>query len=382
MSQLLSRLGDTSKAFKVGEGSYGEAFKVGSHVLKVIPIEGDRLVNGWPQKKAQEMTGEVLVALTLSSLSSSSSSVIISEGEKSRDNMSPCFVETSEAAVVRGPYDGHLVKAWYEWDAKNQSENEAVDAGGVASAGGRASDLSSSSSPSSASTTKNGSLSDQLYLILAMGDAGTDLEKYDLGSRAGAASKVGRAKSFPTQSQFDEAKAILAQTAFALAVGEAAVEFEHRDLHWGNLLIKRSIDEELTMKLGGMEIRVKSCGVKVSVIDFTASRLVTPGKVAFCDLESEEGIFEGPAGEVQFDTYRAMREKTEKRWEESCLKTNCLWLAYLAETLAAEKMAGSSAEANKARKQLREFGQRCLDDYSAAGEVAIKDTLFVGLWSA
>lgn len=29
------------------------------------------------------------------------------------------------------------------------------------------------------------------------------------------------------------------QTVLALAVAEAAVEFEHRDLHWGNLLIRR-----------------------------------------------------------------------------------------------------------------------------------------------
>lgn len=29
------------------------------------------------------------------------------------------------------------------------------------------------------------------------------------------------------------------QTVLALAVAEEAVEFEHRDLHWGNVLIKR-----------------------------------------------------------------------------------------------------------------------------------------------
>ncbi len=31
----------------------------------------------------------------------------------------------------------------------------------------------------------------------------------------------------------------LAQTVLALAVAEEAVQFEHRDLHWGNLLIRR-----------------------------------------------------------------------------------------------------------------------------------------------
>lgn len=35
---------------KVGEGTYGEAFKVGDNVCKIVPIDGDLLVNGEVQK--------------------------------------------------------------------------------------------------------------------------------------------------------------------------------------------------------------------------------------------------------------------------------------------------------------------------------------------
>ena len=59
---------------------------------------------------------------------------------------------------------------------------------------------------------------------------------------------------------------------------------------------------------------------------------------------------------LQFDTYRSMRQLTGGDWSASCPATNCLWMAYLAEVLAASKIgAGAGAAAHK--RKLREF--RC-----------------------
>jgi hypothetical protein len=50
---------------------------------------------------------------------------------------------------------------------------------------------------------------------------------------------------------------------------------------------------------------------RVRLIDFTASRLQTPGgDVVFCDLEAEDGIFDGPKGQPQFETYRCAPTQT------------------------------------------------------------------------
>jgi serine/threonine-protein kinase haspin len=65
---LTAEVGDLRRVAKVGEGSYGEAFKLGATVFKIIPIEGSQHVNGFPQKKAADLTGEALVSLTLSGL--------------------------------------------------------------------------------------------------------------------------------------------------------------------------------------------------------------------------------------------------------------------------------------------------------------------------
>lgn len=58
---------------------------------------------------------------------------------------------------------------------------------------------------------------------------------------------------------------------------------------------------------------------------------------------------------VQFDTYREMQQLTGDQWDGPCLRTNCLWVSYLAEVLAAEKIKGQGAVAHK--RLLREF--RC-----------------------
>jgi hypothetical protein len=56
----------------------------------------------------------------------------------------------------------------------------------------------------------------------------------------------------------------------------------------------------------------------------------------------------------QFDTYRFMRALTGDDWSVACPGTNCLWMAYLAETLALEKLgAGPGVAAQKS--QLRAF---------------------------
>lgn len=58
---------DGSQVKKIGEGTFGEAFKGhgrgGPVVFKIIPMNGDALVNGEKQKTAEEMLAEVVVSL-------------------------------------------------------------------------------------------------------------------------------------------------------------------------------------------------------------------------------------------------------------------------------------------------------------------------------
>ena len=76
-----------------------------------------------------------------------------------------------------------------------------------------------------------------------------------------------------------QAKSVLHQVACALAVGEATLQFEHRDLHWGNILVRPTSEESIDYMLDGEIISIASCGVRVALIDFTLSRLSKGQKV-------------------------------------------------------------------------------------------------------
>lgn len=53
---------------KIGEGVYGEVFLFrdpngGTSVMKIMPIEGDLIVNGEHQKKYEEILSEIVIAM-------------------------------------------------------------------------------------------------------------------------------------------------------------------------------------------------------------------------------------------------------------------------------------------------------------------------------
>lgn len=53
---------------KIGEGTFGEAFKASGLVFKIVPMEGSQPVNGCSQKAAADILAEGVIALTLSKL--------------------------------------------------------------------------------------------------------------------------------------------------------------------------------------------------------------------------------------------------------------------------------------------------------------------------
>ncbi|KAI3417296.1 Protein kinase domain-containing protein [Psidium guajava] len=304
---------------KIGEGTFGEAFKAGDYVCKVVPIDGDLRVNGEVQKRSEELLEEAVLSQTLNRLR---------ECQDDAYNACTTFIQTIDLRVCRGTYDVELIRAWEDWDENNGSEND----------------------------HPKGFPEKQCYMVFVLEHGGKDLESFVLLN-------------------FDEARSLLVQVTAALAVAEAAYEFEHRDLHWGNILLNRNDSRMLKFMLEGKHINVKTFGLCISIIDFTLSRINTGQDILFLDLSSDPYLFKGPKGDKQSETYRKMKEVTEDYWEGSFPKTNVLWLVYLVDILLLKK---SFERSSKDERELRSLKKR-LDGYDSAKE-AISDPFFADLF--
>ncbi|XP_051801352.1 serine/threonine-protein kinase haspin, partial [Acanthochromis polyacanthus] len=191
---------------------------------------------------------------------------------------------------------------------------------------------------------------DQLFVILEFDFGGVDLEN-----------------SNGTFASLRVAKSILHQVTAALAVAEQELHFEHRDLHWGNVLVKTTKQKTGSFLLNGTAHSVETKGVLVHIIDYSLSRLEIDDLTVSCDISNDEDLFLGQ-GDYQFEVYRLMRKENGNNWSDYHPRTNVLWLHYLCSKLLSMKYRGTGGRSAKdMREELTGFYDNVLQ-YSSATE--------------
>ncbi|KXS11253.1 hypothetical protein M427DRAFT_138350 [Gonapodya prolifera JEL478] len=282
---------------KIAEASYSEVYeatvpdpidKKGGDtrcVVKVVPVAGDVEINGGAQLTLDQVAAEVVCTSAVC-------------------NVGPGFVRLVRSFVARGRYPKKLLDEWDKFEKTRGSENDRPDF----------------------------LPTEQLYMVLVLEHAGTDLEHYKVRS-------------------WKESESLFIQLALALAAAEEKVQFEHRDLHWGNVMIlpSKSPGSPVTWRLypssilplasqspgiaraGVASVSLPSAGVEARIIDYTLSRCLAGGRVWFNDM-ADDDLFKGQ-GDRQFDVYREMLQHTEKDWHGFHPKTNMMWLEYILDKL-------------------------------------------------
>ncbi|XP_076805930.1 uncharacterized protein LOC143449563 [Clavelina lepadiformis] len=266
-----------SSCTKLGEGVYGEVFRclsssVSRHIaVKVIPVEGSKEINGEKQKTFAQVLPEIINSCELSGLS------------KGVTNRTDAFISLFKVHCVIGQYPPHFLEAWDDYDAKRTSENDRPDVFDE----------------------------DQLYIVFEFADGGIDIEHFQFRNAT-------------------QAVTLVQQTVAGLAVAEEAYQFEHRDLHWGNILIRSDGSNETEYTCCGKTNQISTCGLRVHIIDFTLSRISKGGLCLYQDLSCDPDIFKGDASQdYQFEIYRMMRSEVDEDWSVFKPKTNVFWIYYL-----------------------------------------------------
>ncbi|XP_015787935.1 serine/threonine-protein kinase haspin-like [Tetranychus urticae] len=292
---------------KIGEGSYGEVFKSKTEddkevVIKVVPLVPTTSVEDdlWAQ-----VLPELVISLTFSDLRSG------------LRNQTPNFVNTFRASCVNGSWPKELVKAWNEYNKLKKSENDHPDKYGP----------------------------NCNWLIILLNNGGIDLENHKFSSAV-------------------ESLSVILQTALSLAAAESEFEFEHRDLHTGNVLIMPCSESMLEYKIDGKNIMLPSVGLKVSVIDFTLARMAKDGYTVYDDLSKYEDLFTG-TGDYQFEIYRLMRIANKNNWKVFTPYTNILWVHYLTYKLTKDKKYRSRSKAHHAAMKALKHLHNLLLDYKS-----------------
>lgn len=178
---------------------------------------------------------------------------------------------------------------------------------------------------------------DQLWAVVEMQDAGTDLERLI---------ESGKATTMPAV--WD----IFWEVALSLGKGEEGARFEHRDLHLGNICVRSSPSRDPAM----LDVKKKLgfTGFETTIIDYTISRASMDtedpdGDIAYMDLSKDSSLFEGEAtSEYQYEIYRMMRsmmcldnpladiekraaeaESSGRTWKGYHPQTNLVWLHFV-----------------------------------------------------
>ncbi|KAH7103717.1 hypothetical protein BKA62DRAFT_636222 [Auriculariales sp. MPI-PUGE-AT-0066] len=253
---------------KVGEASYSEVFSIGEVVLKIIPLrdpsrQGDVEEDELPSvSDVENVTREIAMTQEMG---------IICDG----------FTKLQKSLIVQGKYPEALLQQWDAFDKARTSESIRPDAFS----------------------------SEQAYAVLVLPNLGIDLESF----------------KFRTPNAWSQASAIFWQVVIALSAAEQQCRFEHRDLHWGQIMILRL---PVVRSAQAEKLSSEAFGVRATIIDLGLSRMQYSGSGPVHWTPFEDCIFDGE-GDYQFDVYRMMRKHNGNSWEKFSPLTNVMWLHYL-----------------------------------------------------
>ncbi|KAH7044031.1 hypothetical protein B0J12DRAFT_577970 [Macrophomina phaseolina] len=359
---------------KIAEASYGEVYRLSlkaahpelsasdESVLKIIALKPPPENRPDPSKKKSKKQHALEEKIEgMSSVEGVASEIRLLK----RMAHVPGFTNFRDVRVLQGRPSQSFARAWSEWNEGREQDKMSIF-------------------PDPA---RKGSYDDdQLWAVIEMQDAGTDLENVSMNDVGGV---------FGVWDVFWS-------VALALAKGEEEARFEHRDLHMGNICI-RPADANRPISaptcVADVARNLGFTGLESTIIDYTLSRaqMTHPSaspdpdesEIAYLDLEEEPAIFEADAEEeYQYEIYRFMRsvmylgdpladldeyweevEENGRSWMGFHPQTNLVWLHFILHQMMKQITPTKEKGGKKAAKEDRDTrGRRKIGSAVDAGE--------------
>lgn len=231
------------------------------------------------------------------------------------------FVQLRSARVLQGCLPEELKDVYMEWEAELDEEKREEMRTDV--------DYSE----------------DQYWLLIEMTDAGTDLEHVLINGLPFANNVKSNIKSGSAKICPRLAWDIFWGTAQALQHGETLAEFEHRDLHPGNICIMDSDSADADRpEESPNNVVTRYTNIEVTLIDYTLSRARLEDAEILAN-SMDKALFEQHSDDIndedQYNLYRKMRTVMQNnkeaqdtrdwvlKWKQYMPKTNVLWLTHI-----------------------------------------------------
>lgn len=159
------------------------------------------------------------------------------------------------------------------------------------------------------------------------------------------------------------------QLTLALAIAEVLYEFEHRDLHVCNVLVKPTKKKYLIFKLRSQDFKIKTFGIKAVIIDATFSRMAVGASVYYTDLTNRlKGTLANTNPDGQESAYQQMYQLIGDQWRGWFPESNLIWLKYffneilISEAFQADADESDVAELQRLIESIGDF--RLVSDFS------------------
>ncbi|KAH9839612.1 hypothetical protein Tdes44962_MAKER08067 [Teratosphaeria destructans] len=269
---------------KIAEASFGEVYRISflehipgltrsdESVFKVIALKSPASTLS---REAKRRKAALKKAEAMSKVEDVANEVKLLQ----RMSSIPGYTNFRDVRILQGRPPPLFIEAFHSWNEGQKARKK-----------------DASVFPDPAKKTSYGD--DQLWAVVEMQDAGIDLERYI---------EAGQVREIWTI--WD----VFWQVICSLAKGEQGAEFEHRDLHLGNICVRSASSSCSTSEGTTIDVKKKLgfTRLETTIIDYTISRCIMPSHdIAFTDLAhpAQTSLFEGDSTEeYQYDIYRYMR---------------------------------------------------------------------------